>query len=106
MPNLLQLITSAGGDATLVEQPSDNPIVEPIGGPSDIDSLMDRFPENVYHKGRDTHLYRLLTALCGDAGAGLIKKQAFVARLFSEAEIVNFEDLDKFYAGHFKFKRL
>lgn len=67
---------------------------------------MDRFPEEVYQQGRDTHLYRFLSALGGDSGVGLIKAQAFAARLIFEAEFLSFQVLDQFYAAQFRFNRL
>lgn len=67
---------------------------------------MDRFPEPVYAQGRDTHLYHFLTALCGDAGAGVLKKQAYMARLATETELLRFTELDTFYTQHFRFRRL
>ncbi len=86
---------------------SDNLIInEPLDGPTSVEDVMDRFPESIYQQGRDSHLYRLLTALCGDAGAGLAKKQAYAVRLLWEAEFLNFQVLDKIYAANFGFKRL
>ena len=57
-----------------------NPVVEPIDGPLFIEHLMLRFPEEIYSKSRDSHIYRLLTALAGDSGAGILKKKSLMAR--------------------------
>jgi hypothetical protein len=104
MPTLAQFAGSI--DPTLVTITDNIPVVEPLDGPTSVDDVMDRFPEEVYQQGRDTHLYRFLSALSGDSGAGLIKAQSYAARLKFEAEFLNFQMLDQFYAAQFKFKRL
>lgn len=83
-----------------------NLVIEPLNGVLTVDDLMDRFPEETYQQGRDTRLYRFLTALCGDSGAGLAKKQAYAARLRYEAEFVSFNILDELFAAQFKIQRL
>lgn len=105
MPTLAQLVGTQT-DPTLLQVTPNNPVVEPLDGPTTVDDVMDRFPEEVYQQGRDTHLYRFLTALAGDSGAGLLKAQAFAARLVNEAEFMSFQVLDDFYAAQFRFKRL
>ncbi len=81
-------------------------IVEPLGGPTTVEDVMDRFPPDVYQQSRDTHLYALLNALCGDSGAGLAKKQAYIARLAYEASFLNFKVLDQIYEAQFQMHRL
>jgi hypothetical protein len=81
-------------------------IVEPLDGPTSVDDVMDRFPPEVYQQSRDTHLYAFLSALCGDAGAGLAKKQAYIARLKYEADFLNFQVLDQIYDAQFQIHRL
>jgi hypothetical protein len=105
MPNLAQL-TNAGSDPLLTIFTTTINVVEPLDGPTSIDDVMDRFPEEVYQQGRDTHLYRFMQALGGDSGAGFIKKQVFSQRLMFEAEFINFQVLDDFYAAQFRFNRL
>lgn len=105
MPNLAQL-TGAGSDPTTTVFTTTISMVEPLDGPTSVDDVMDRFPEEVYQQGRDTHLYRFMQALGGDAGAGFIKKQLFSQRLMFEAEFINFQVLDDFYATQFRFNRL
>jgi len=83
----------------------ENPLIEPLDGPLYIDHLMERFPETVYNRGRETHLYRFLTALAGDAGAGQLKKQSLFARMKYEGNLLSFEDLDGSYKT-FGFSRL
>lgn len=105
MPTLADLIGNQT-DPTITQTLTNTPVVEPLDGPSTVDDVMDRFPEEVYQQGRDTHLYRFLTALAGDAGVGYIKAQAYAARLLVEAEFLNFQVLDQFYAAQFTFHRL
>jgi len=105
VPTLTEI---ASGNASLTQTvfTTDNLVVEPLNGPQSVEDLMDRFPEEVYHQGRDTHLFRLLQALCGDSGAGLAKKQAYAARLKYEAEFVSFDILNDVYVAQFQFQRL
>ena len=106
MANLADL-TQDGGNAEL--QYFDNPpapIVEPLDGYATVDQVMDRFPEEVYNKSRDSHLYRFIAALAGDSGAGILKKQSYIARLKSEGGLLTFKDLDTQYTQVFRFPRL
>lgn len=105
MPTLADLVGTQT-DPTITQSTANNPVVEPLDGPTTVDDVMDRFPEEVYQQGRDSHLYRFLSALAGDSGAGLLKAQTYAARLTTEAEFLNFQVLDTFYAAQFKFKRL
>jgi hypothetical protein len=93
-------------DRTRTDYVKADALIEPIGGPPRVQELMDRFPESAYAQGPDTHLYKFLEALCGDAGAGLLKKQTLIARLQGEAESISYKDLDKFYSSHFSFGRI
>jgi hypothetical protein len=103
MPTLAQLVNASSTQAA-----SSNAAVqiEPLGGPLSVDALMDRFPEALYQQGRDTHLYRFISALCGDAGAALLQKPLYALRLRNEAELIDFSNLDAFYTAHFRFRRL
>lgn len=83
-----------------------NPVVEPLDGPLFVEHLMARFPEQVYSKGRDSHLYGLLTALVGDSGAGGLKKKSLLARLKYESAALSFGDLDELYSPLIGFDRL
>lgn len=85
---------------------SDNPIIEPLGGMIPVEVLMDRFPDALYNKGRDSHLYKLLLALAGESGAGGLKKRTVASRLKNEGPLLVFKDLDTLYAQTFYFKRL
>lgn len=97
---------SNSGGPTSTEYVRTDPLVEPLSGPPRVQELMDRFPESAYAQGPDTHLYKFLEALCGDAGAGLLRKQTLIARLQGEAESISYRDLDKFYSSHFSFGRI
>lgn len=83
-----------------------DPLIEPLAGPPRVQELMDRFPESTYTQGVDTHLYKFLETLCGDSGAGLLRKQTYIARLQGETEGIAYKDLDRFYIKHFRFGRI
>lgn len=83
-----------------------NPVVEPIDGPLFIEQLMLRFPEEAYTKSRDSHLYKLLTALAGESGAGILKKKSLLARLQYESAAMSFQNLDNLYSPLIGFDRL
>lgn len=105
MPSLTQL-QNGSSDPTQINLIVSNPVVEPLDGPSTVDSVFDRFPEEVYQQGKDSHLYRLLSALGGDSGAGFIKTQLYSTRLQYEAEFLNFTVLNQIYTAQFQFNRL
>jgi len=105
MPTLNEIVGGNTGQTRTVFT-TNNIAIEPLNGPTSVEEVMDRFPEETYQQGRDTHLFRLLSALCGDAGAGLAKKQAYAARLRYEAEFVEFDILDDVYVSQFQFQRL
>lgn len=105
MPTLTQL-QNGSSDPTQINLVQSSPVVEPLDGPSTVDSVFDRFPEEVYQQGKDSHLYRLLSALGGDSGAGFIKTQLYSTRLQWEAEFLNFTVLNQIYSAQFRFNRL
>lgn len=106
MATLNQLSPTVGDVPGFIVNVGNNPIVEPLGGPLDVSTLMDRFPIELYDLGKDTHLYRLLTALVGDSGSGLLAKQAYAARLLLEGSLLTFSEIDNFYTQTFKFSRI
>lgn len=106
MAILTQLQDTTGDDPTINVDVSNNPIVEPLGGPLDIDTLMERFPDSIYDVSTETHLYRLITALIGDSGSGLLDKQAYAARLLMEGPLLTFQELDNLYVQTFSFARI
>src|SRR5574340_24720 len=105
MPTLNEIVGGNQSGITTVFT-TDNVAIEPLSGPTSVDDLMDRFPEETYQQGHDSHLYRFLQALTGDSGAGLAKKQAYAARLKYEAEFVQFDILNLVYNSQFRFQRL
>lgn len=104
MPTLQELGADTGQELEFIQ--ANDSQVEPLDGPVSIEALMDRFPETTYTQGRDTHLYKFVAALCGDAGAGLLKRQSYIARLKNEGELLTFKDLDSLYAQVLRFPRL
>lgn len=104
MATLADLGSSA--NPTIISVQANSPVVEPLDGPTPVDDVMDHFPPEVYHQGRDTHLYRFLQALGGDSGVGMVKKLASNSRLLFEAEGLAFQQLDSLFAGQFNVQRL
>jgi hypothetical protein len=101
----LSQISLGSGSTVLFENPT-RTVVEPIDGPASLESIMDRFPESVYNRSRDTRLYKFLTAVTGDAGAGWLKKKTLNARLKTEGPLLVFRDADSLYSTAFRFERL
>lgn len=72
-------------------------------------STMDRmahFGETVYNISPVSHLFKLVSALCGDGGAGHLKRQLLTGRLGNQLEGLHFHDLDRLYSGTLSFGRL
>lgn len=107
MPTFNQLTDFQTNDVAVPSAPLPTSAqVEPLDGVTTLADLMDRFPEEVYAQGTDTLLYKFLTALTGDSGAGYVERLAYAARLQSEAQVINFDQLDTIYTGTFSFSRL
>ena len=66
---------------------------------------MAHFPENVYRVEEGSHLYNFVDALCGDAGAGDLKKKLLLTRLQQTLANTNFLDLDKIYGDPLRLTR-
>jgi len=105
MPTLNQLNVNQNNGQLVLSQTT-TPVIEALAGQISIDRLMERFPEEVYNRSRDSHLYRLVATLCGESGAGLLKKQSLLARLKNEAGLINFNEIDSFYGQVLNFRRL
>lgn len=71
----------------------------PLLPPKSTESRLAHFDEHSYKADSSTVLYKLLDALCGDAGAGDLKKAAFLRRLSQALENVYFSDLDYIFGG-------
>lgn len=105
MATALQLSDNGGDPTYTVSDGGVTPLIEPLGGFPTVDDIMDRFPDEVYDTGKDSHLYRFMQALCGDVGAGQLKKQSYVSRLKDEAVGRVFSEIDTNYSS-LRFPRL
>lgn len=63
---------------------------------------LEHFDENVYTADSSTVLYKFLDAMCGDAGAGSLKKEIFLQRLSGALTGIYGSDLDYIFGNvHF-----
>lgn len=63
---------------------------------------MEHFDENVYVADSTTLLYKFMDAMCGDAGAGSLKKEVFLQRLSGAIAGIYGSDLDYIFGNvHF-----
>ncbi|QZE10479.1 hypothetical protein SEA_SCOOBYDOOBYDOO_133 [Mycobacterium phage ScoobyDoobyDoo] len=60
---------------------------------------MDHFDQNVYVADATTILYKFMDALCGDAGAGSLKKEIFIQRLSGAISGIYGSDLDYIFGN-------
>jgi hypothetical protein len=60
---------------------------------------LDHFDENVYTADSTTVLYKYLDAMCGDGGAGTLKKELFIQRLSGAMDSVYGSDLDYIFGN-------
>jgi hypothetical protein len=81
------------------------PLVEPLLPPVGFSKSLERFGEH-YDVSSSSHLYRFLIAICGESGAGSIKKELLVPKLLQRLESTFFTDLDRFYGNALAFPRL
>jgi hypothetical protein len=63
------------------------------------------FSESYWKLDADSIVYKILDALCRDAGAGNNKKALFISRLQTSLDSTYFQDLDSFYFGVLGFPR-
>ncbi len=74
----------------------------PLMPPKSTQLRLEHFDENVYKADPSTLLYKFVDAICGDVGAGALKKQVFLARLGGALENIYFSDLDYIFGNiHF-----
>lgn len=74
----------------------------PLMPPKSTELRLEHFDEDVYRADRLSTLYKFIDALCGDAGAGSLKKEIFMARLGGALENIYFSDLDYIFGNiHF-----
>jgi len=69
----------------------------PFLAPRTTESRMRHFTQGVYDIGPHTHLYNLLDALCGDGGAGSLKKELLFAHFNQNLDSIFFRDLDNIF---------
>jgi hypothetical protein len=80
--------------------------LEPLMGAAGPQSYLDRFPDEVYNKGIDTHLVKFMYALLGPAGIGWLRRNYLEARLLFEEFGVELFDLERFFGNPFQFGRV
>jgi Carbohydrate binding domain len=89
-------ITELRDTLTNLEVP-DRGIEEPLSAPDLFNKKLSRFQEELYNLHQDSHLYRFLLALCGEGGAGSIKKEILYSKLQGALASTHFHDLDRLY---------
>ena len=63
------------------------------------ESRLEHFDETVYTADSTTVVFKLIDAICGDSGAGSLKKASFMKRLSVALETLWFTDLDYIFGG-------
>ena len=71
----------------------------PMMPPRSTERRLDHFDDLVYKGDPKSLLYRFIDALVGDAGAGSLIKEAFMARLTNSLETIYFRDLDYIFGS-------
>lgn len=70
--------------------------------PKSTELRMEHFDGDVFKTDSDSYLFKFIDALCGDVGAGALKKQVFLARLNGALDSIYFSDLDYIFGNvHF-----
>lgn len=81
-------------------------IIEPLKGARDIVNLLERFPEEIYNKGPDSHLLRFLQVLLGDQGVNRLRQNYLEARIILEELGIEGFNLDSFFGDPIGFGRI
>lgn len=97
-------ITQIRNEGTSILTPP-RPIYEPLNAPTPFDSKLERFEDN-YDLSTSSHLYRFLLALCGDSGAGALKRWMLYPKLQLGLESTHFSDLDSLFGNPLALSRL
>jgi hypothetical protein len=71
----------------------------PLLPPKSTGRRLEHFDENVYTIDPNTVLFKFIDALCGDAGAGSLKKEAFLQRLSGALDSIYGSDLDYIFGN-------
>ena len=66
---------------------------------------MRHFDSDVFDTTETSYLYRFISALCGNAGAGDLKRSIFEQRLMTNINTISFRDLDRLFDGAFGLPR-
>jgi hypothetical protein len=81
------------------------PINEPLNAPKRFEQRLQRFGDH-YDTSTDSHLYKFLIALCGDTGAGSLKRENLYPRLQQLVNSTYFTDIDKLYGNPIGISRI
>jgi hypothetical protein len=73
--------------------------------PLDLNARLAHFDDRVYDLSPDSHLFRYMAAILGDAGVNQLRKQNLLARLGQTLQGTSFFDLDRFYGSLFGLRR-
>jgi hypothetical protein len=73
--------------------------VFPLFAAKSTESRLEHFDETVFKADSTTVIYKFIDAICGDGGAGSLKKSAFLDRLSSTLENIYFSDLDYIFGN-------
>lgn len=71
----------------------------PLMPPRSNEARLLHFDETAWKIDSNSVVYKLVDALCGDAGAGDLKKASFLKRLSTTLENIYFSDLDYIFGG-------
>lgn len=71
----------------------------PLLPPKSTELRMEHFDEQIYTADDTTILYRFLDAMCGDAGAGSLKKEILIQRLSGALDGIYGNSLDYIFGG-------
>lgn len=78
----------------------------PYFSPLSTKEVVKHFDEDVFNVSPTSHLYRFITALIGENGAGDLVRQSLIARANQDIETTWFEDLDKLFSDVLGFQRM
>jgi hypothetical protein len=98
-------VTELRDQLTNLEVPNRG-INEPLSPPDLFNKKLFRFEEEIYNLHQDSHLFRFLLALCGEGGAGSIKKEILYSKLQSTLASTHFHDLDNLYGDPLALPRI
>jgi hypothetical protein len=71
----------------------------PLFPPKSIQSRLEHFDDPAFDIAPTTIIYKIVDALCGDAGAGDLKKESMIDRLGENLDTLYFNDLDRVFSS-------